>query len=197
MAEVSLMTKKKYAKIEQLVLDASIEEMHTMTSKISQFPVEDGSTISDNIYNEPEKISIQGVITSTPLPNSPNYFFGSAENAPRDAYDYLCRLRKNKELITVTTDLMVYKNMGITSIRIPKNTKVGGSLQFTIELEKVNIVSSKTVPAINLKPTQNADKQAAPPANLGKQTMKEVSEKEKESILIALGKKAIKAALTF
>ena len=180
---VSLMTKKSYAKIEQLVLDASIEEMHTMTSKISQFPVEDGSTISDNIYNEPEKISIQGVVTSTPLPNSPNSSLESTIYAPRDAYDYLCRLRKNKELITVTTDLEVYKNMGITSIRIPKNTKVGGSLQFTIELEKVNIVSSKTVPAIYLKKAQNTNKQAAPTAEQGKQTAKEVSEKRKSQIL--------------
>ena len=54
-------------KIGTLVLDASLEEEFSYDSEVSSFPVESGSTITDNIRPLPIKVSIKGVVSDTPI----------------------------------------------------------------------------------------------------------------------------------
>ena len=49
-----------------LQLDAMVSEQTELRARATQFPVEDGSTISDNVSVDPEKLSISGVVTAAP-----------------------------------------------------------------------------------------------------------------------------------
>lgn len=50
-----------------LTIDATIEETHTSTIDITDFPIEDGSVISDHFILRPKELSIEGIITNSPL----------------------------------------------------------------------------------------------------------------------------------
>ena len=56
-----------------LVVDASINEIHEMSSQLSSNEVEDGTNLTDNVRLQPIKLTMEGVVTKTPLS-----LFGSA-----------------------------------------------------------------------------------------------------------------------
>ena len=187
MALTSLIIKQPIlAKIDTIVLDASITENHVYTSKVTQFPVETGVTISDHIYNEPDRLTLEGLVTNFPLPLAKpeiytRAFTSSTQGQLRysdDAYIKLMAIRNNKALITIVTRLKHYTNMAILSINIPRDHTTQEALKFTIEFQKVFVVSTSTVPASYLglgvaktaaaKKTTNAAK--APAAKAQKET---------------------------
>lgn len=174
--------KVSYAKIDALVLDASLEESHSFNSKVSQYPVEDGSTISDNIYNEPDSISIHGIISNHPLQTSPNYNTSMSDNA-RSAFTYLTRLRDERRTISVYTNYKKYDDMAMQSLTVNDNYKIGDSLQFTARFVHVKKVSSSSVPKTYLSSKQGMNKKAAPQVDVGKTTPAPV-EPKKESFLL-------------
>ena len=86
-------------------LDASLEETHSFKSKVTQFPVETGATISDYIFNEPVTVSIQGFVSNHPLEGG--------EQSDRSAlvFKHLLTIRKSRSPITIITGLKQYDNM--------------------------------------------------------------------------------------
>ncbi len=55
------------AKLDMLELDCSISESHEAAAQLSQNEVEDGSVITDNVVLSPLKLTIEGVVSKTPL----------------------------------------------------------------------------------------------------------------------------------
>ena len=53
--------------IGSLLLDATIREQHSYRNRVSNYPVEETSFISDHVQREPERITIDGFITQTPV----------------------------------------------------------------------------------------------------------------------------------
>lgn len=58
---------RQAGKIGLLELDATITEDHIYSNTVSSFPVEDGSDVSDHVRQEPEQISITGIVTKSPV----------------------------------------------------------------------------------------------------------------------------------
>jgi len=50
-----------------LEIDASIQETHEAVNTITRNPIEDGSNISDHITNEPFKITMECIVSETPI----------------------------------------------------------------------------------------------------------------------------------
>src|SRR6185436_16259045 len=50
-----------------IVFDIVESETHTSKSTVTDHPVELGSNVSDHIRNDPDRISIKGTVTNTPL----------------------------------------------------------------------------------------------------------------------------------
>ena len=68
MAITSILTNhKEVGKIGALILDATLSHSHTYTNSVTQFPVENGFNISDHVRHEPDKLTMEGMITDTPL----------------------------------------------------------------------------------------------------------------------------------
>lgn len=66
MALLSLFTQTK-ARIGIIELDCSLQETHERTATLTQSPVESGATISDNVVLMPKRLTIEGIISKTPL----------------------------------------------------------------------------------------------------------------------------------
>ena len=69
MMVLSLLFGKKYPspKIGSIDLDVTIREEHRFASRVTNYPVEDGTIVSDHIINEPDIVVLVGLVTDTPL----------------------------------------------------------------------------------------------------------------------------------
>lgn len=159
------------ARIEALELDASISEEHGATNAITAHPVERGVAIADHIRPEPETLTMEGIVSNTPVgPAEEN-----ADTAPGSpgraeaAFAKLMELRDAGALVTVVTGLRSYENMAIQSLRVPRNAKIGDALRFTVTLRRVQVAQLQTVAAVrtarpNGKTRANLGKQVTSPA---------------------------------
>lgn len=161
MSIVSILYSGKASTIGSLQLDVTTKEQHNYENKVSLFPVEEGSDISDNIRQEPDTFTIEGLISSTPIAILD---FGTSLEAGKrviNAQDALLaiagRQRQGKnttpKLVTIVTGLRVHTNMGMVSLNTPRDGKTGQALRFVAKFVKVETVSSETVKYSNPKPT--------------------------------------------
>lgn len=58
---------RKGVEISGFVLDATVNEVHSLESEPTEHPVEDGSPITDHIDVKPDQITIDGIVSDTPL----------------------------------------------------------------------------------------------------------------------------------
>jgi hypothetical protein len=135
---LSILYGKKYNQtdIGGVELDATLVEEHRYTSRVTSYPIEDGTLISDHIINEPDVVVIEGIVSDTPI-NILSQF-----NRSITAFNSLVRIHQNREVITVVTGIKVYPNMAIVGLDVPRDIKTGQSLRFNIELQKINFDTS-------------------------------------------------------
>ena len=110
--------------------------------------------------------SLAGLITGSP-------------RDPADTFKYLEELFNDRQKFTVITKLKRYDDMVIENLDVPRNSTVGGSLEFTISMKRIKIVKSALVivPAFSTRAAGAGSKN-----KLGKQATKE-SESESASLL--------------
>lgn len=124
---------KKYAqsKVGTVTFDTMVTEEHRYSSRVTNYPVESGTIISDHIINEPDTVILSGLVTDTPL----NILAGF--NRSISAFNALIQIHEKRQVIDIVTGIKVYKNMAITSLDVPRSIKNGQSLTFNIQLQKI------------------------------------------------------------
>lgn len=137
-----------------IVVDAAVGEEHKTSCDITENPVEDGAKITDHVQIKPAELSIDGVISDSPLgtPFVQNFQNAKAAVLSRlsgtsrsiDAYQKLVELQKKREPFTVVTSLKQYKNMILTELSVPRNAQLGNSVQFKATMREIRIVKSKS-----------------------------------------------------
>lgn len=140
---LSLIFGKKYSKsgfFDQvtdaniLSFDTMLTEEHKFTSKVTSYPVENGTIVSDHILKYPVTINLSGYVTDTPLS-----FLAilASFNRSTAAFDRLVQLHKNRAVFKVVTGIRVYENMTITQLDVPRSIKTGQALVFNIQLQEI------------------------------------------------------------
>ena len=134
---LSLLFGKKYAQttIGNISLDATLSEDHSYLARATQFPLENGSFVSDHVVVEPIRLNIRGIVSDTPI-NLLSDFNRSIDN-----FNRLTRLFETKSIISVITGIRVYRNMVMTSLRVPRDVESGQSLTFEIDLQEMKFVN--------------------------------------------------------
>jgi hypothetical protein len=165
--------------IAELVLDASLEEASSMKSKVTKYPVENGSIISDHIVNEPVEVTIKGFVSNHPIIPSDTVSLTTAPVLKRAsaAYFDLLSIRSKRQPVTIITGLDVFRNMVMESLEIPRSAQTGDSLEFTASFTQITIVSSSTIPAEYIKDTV---KHTASKVDGGNKTPKDPNEDQKK-----------------
>lgn len=130
---LSLIYGKKYAQsqVGTVTFDTMVTEEHRFSSRVTYYPVESGTIVSDHIVNEPDIVVLSGLVTDTPL----NILAGF--NRSIAAFNALIQIHQRRQVVDIVTGIKVYKNMAITSLDIPRSLKNGQSLTFNIELQRI------------------------------------------------------------
>ena len=179
---LTLVFKKTRAILDTLVLDASVSETHSQEIEVTDHPVEQGANITDHRRRKPFVLTMEGIITNTPLPvesaaKSTQTYDGKswtsrASAVPgraEDAYATLQALCDSSKLLTITTALKVYPNMTLTSLSVPRDASTGQSLRFHATLREIRIVKNVTAniqaKTPRAKPAVDLHKKPAPPAS--------------------------------
>lgn len=138
---LSLIYGKKYLspRIGSIDLDVTITEQHNYNSRVTSYPVENGTILSDHIINEPDRLVLQALVTDTPLS------ILSLTNRSSTVFNRLVEIQQRRELVQVVTGLKVYDSMAITSLDVPRSSSTGQALVFTIELQKVIIDNTVSI----------------------------------------------------
>jgi hypothetical protein len=131
-------------------LDLVETEEHSLTSEITEHPVEDGSDISDNIRNKPRELTLTNAIVSdTPIgtiANDETRILGSSLPPPSDdAFRRLEQIWLDRRTVTVVTKRKKYENMALETLTTPSEAKNAGALVFTAHFKEVRIVKNKRV----------------------------------------------------
>ena len=128
-----------------VTLDASTDETHSSESEITDFPVEEGANISDNSRPKPARLTIQGVVTGTPLDITAIALPPSIKKARgKDAWESLNQWRYDGKRLRVSTTLKEYRGMVIQGISVSRNAKNTDGVQMTITLQEVFTVLART-----------------------------------------------------
>ena len=145
-------------------IDAAISESHQFESDITEFPVEQGSAISDNIQSKAIMVTIEGIVSDTPigliatlrnqqaassdfLPVSdPKQALAAVQGSTFlpsvDARTALLAIRDARVPITIATSIRTYENMALQSLTIPVDASTGAALRFTAVFKQIIIVTN-------------------------------------------------------
>lgn len=138
---------KRPPEIASIHLDLSTSEAHRFESRVTQFPVEDGSPMTDHIQNLPDSITLEGFVTNSPIQVL-------VESGPRNgetAFEALEGIHRTQEPVRVFTTLKEYDDMALVSLNVPKTAETGDALRFTAMFQKMRKVSSQTVQVEDLR----------------------------------------------
>lgn len=128
--------------IDDFIVDCALVEEHTYDSEVTDYPVEKGADITDNVRPKPLEVRIEAIVSNTPT--SPDILAQrDIDTTPADqAYLHLMDIRDNREPVTIRTSLDSFDNMVLKSLNIPRSASTGDALRFTATFVQVEIVSN-------------------------------------------------------
>jgi hypothetical protein len=129
-----------------ITADAVLTERHHDESEITEHPVEQGSVISDHIFNRPAHLDL----TYAWAPGS-QYNTSQDPGFLNTLYGQMLQLKANATLFRVVTGKRTYENMAIKSLGVVTDKETENVLDLTIELVEIlmALTSSSTISAMS------------------------------------------------
>jgi len=126
--------------------DVDLSRVHRREAMVTDFPVEDGTSITDHVVIRPLALTMELMVSDTPLTMNTAYReAGSLLSRSQKAFDALERIWKDKRLLTVATPLAYYENMIITGFEVPEDQEHAGAVYATITLREIQFAQSASV----------------------------------------------------
>ena len=170
-------------------MDVTISEDHQRSAVVTENPVEDGSVVSDQVILDPERVIVEGFVTSAPARILPLGAIGEGGiQRVINAFDLLDDLWRARNPLMLTTGYRVYRDMVINRVSMPRGREIG--LRFSVELQNVNRVAGE-VGTVNV--SQAVADAAARTLDAGRQATQEPSAATSErtgSLLFRIGEGA-------
>jgi hypothetical protein len=133
-----------------LNMDATLTVSRTLTSGVTDFPVEDGGFASDNIVNKGDVLTFSGVITDIKS-------LGGSDNGSTISYiRQIESIRNNKQLVTINvgtdgTSFNTITGCVLTNVSFRQDAENGissrsiSSYKVSLTFKKIRIISSAKV----------------------------------------------------
>lgn len=171
-----------------------ISEKNSLKFRVSEHPLQDGTTITDHVHKEMREVTIEGLFTNHPMKKnvaSEVKFrdqYGTQDekqtlsNTALANFNNLKRLALQRIPVRLVCALEIYPKMVITSIDYDRDSKSGSSIRFTMTLRELKTASLKAFKSdYTFQPgaliTAN-DKLIAAQKKLGKRTAEEIKAEE-------------------
>src|SRR5215469_8257121 len=162
---LTLLFKKTRTRIDTLELDAAIAEMHSASNEITDHPVEDGADITDHVRVKPDTVTIEGIISNTPVIAGSARFEGGLETSEENgvlvvsgvgadsldearadsAYQQLLKIKEDRLPVVIITELRQYDRMVLERLNVPRDARVGSALRFSATFREIRTVASQRV----------------------------------------------------
>ena len=138
----------EFVMINNYLIDVSVKEDHSFTADVTDYPVESGGSLSDNIRPKPITVTIEGIVSNSPLgeiTTSRRTFAGplaTGQASTAEAYALLLAVWNGREPVTIRTSLGTFERMALTSLSIPKSKESGDALHFTAAFQQITLVTN-------------------------------------------------------
>lgn len=129
-----------------LIPDTYTVATHSVTTEATQFPVQDGSTITDHVIVKPRTLSLDLIVS----PLSPEPFIlqpPKGMDRPLLAWNQLAGVASSRQPFKVEVDGQTYQPAVITNLNRQHVYDDGMSYRFTMDVQQVLIATAQTVPA--------------------------------------------------
>lgn len=147
------------------LVDVFVSEEHALDSDVTQYPVEDGSDITDNVRPKPRTITIEGFVSDTPVGQMFAYRSQTSGNTTVDSvstpqgsidgsapaldylpseecFEFLEELYESREPVRLVTVMKVYDQVVLASLSIPIDAETGAALGFTATFQVLRLVTN-------------------------------------------------------
>jgi len=133
-----------------LKIDATTNENHSAQAQLTEFPIEDGESVSDYVIKKGRRLSITGIISDDPieLVSGVSRVADMVANSGRPsktAFDILMTAYEERQLLSIVTSLDEYSDMIMTNFTCPRDTSTAHALRFTAEFKQALFASTETV----------------------------------------------------
>ena len=180
-----LITRKR--SLAGLVMDATVEERFSSKVTVTQNPVEFNAQINDHRIALPDKYTLSGRVSNTPITNivPDPWINGDAETRSKSAWAVLRDLQKNGEPFTIESGLQRYDNMVIENLDSNQNASTNNVLDFVAQCTQVIIVDTQEI-AIGSPEEGATEEQASTEVDRGDVQTEFVTEEQEQSWLLQL-----------
>lgn len=127
----------------KLVFHVMIDAQHTFESRVTEYPVETGTNITDHVSHSNPTFSVRAMFSKATEPFLANEKDGGVVSQ-EDAYKILTSLRTDRTAITLRTPLDSFSDLIITNLTFPKSIDEGRSLYVDISFQQIRKISTAT-----------------------------------------------------
>jgi hypothetical protein len=142
------------------VIDLYPEENHRLIATKTKYPIESGSSRTDNAVMEPKALVLQGWVSDL-LPLTGGIVSIPGPGRTKEAWTRLNELMAKLEPLTAITTLGIYENMFIASIDAPVDESTGRTLKFTMLMEEILFSETEVVQLPASQLASPADKKSS------------------------------------
>lgn len=153
--------------IDGFSVDITRSEEHSFESEVTEHPVEKGANITDHVRNKPITITMECVVSDSPVGPVRDIRARATTKPSDDAFAKMLAIREAGEPVTIATSLKVFTNMMLTSLTVPRTAANGRALVFSVSFTQIEFVTNaRTTVRVNVPRGQNK-------RNLGGKQLKE------------------------
>lgn len=175
------------ARLDEIVVDAFVHEAHIFSAELTEHPVESGGMIVDHVYQMPMSLSIDGIISNTPMSmigvtafdSASRYFSGESNDKARTAFEKFEKLFAERKAITIVTSLKTYETMVLENLSVERGGGNQDSLRFSCTARELRIIEQKK---IDIKLAASSSIEKPPIKKSGLQAAKPVSPEKAQII---------------
>ena len=160
------------ARIGDYTIDAVLVEEYSLEADITEYPVERGAAISDNIRIKPRGLRITGIVSDTPigivadLRTISKDTKGKSVGPAREALVTLETLFLAAGTLTITTDSKTYSNMAFGALSFPQTPEDAQTFSMTFK-EIVIVDNLRTVVKVTLRSIKKGELPVRPSGYIG------------------------------
>jgi hypothetical protein len=130
--------------IDDFLIDVILNETHEFENEVTEYPVESGSNITDNVRPKPIVVTMECLVSNSPIGFLKDLRDAVSEPAD-DCYEHLQKIRDRRDYVTIRTSLRTFTSMVLKNLSIPRAQGRGDELRFTATFQQVQTVSNKRV----------------------------------------------------
>lgn len=142
-------------RIDGFPMDLAMSEGHSFPGEATKYPVEEGADNSDHIRDLPDEITLECIVSDSPIgavasdptrqtEPGPNGLLD--QNAPLPsaaAYEKLRQIKARRQPVPIETSLGTFPSMALIDLDVPKDAAKSNGLFFTAKFQKFTFATNK------------------------------------------------------